>query len=231
MKDLWVAKYRPTNLDGYVFTDEYQKTQIEQWIQEGSIPHLLFSGSAGVGKTTLAKILIEQLGVYDSDVLVANGSKEARKIEWVDKLISFCQTMPFGDFKVVLIDEADYMNCFGEEQTLLVSVNSKNVPMSISELIGTDFEVVAYNFDTRQQEITSANIVEVGDAELFEVTFEDGTMITCTKDHPFFDDTGGEQYIHDGNLFSINNIDEINFVDIKGADESIHISSKEQNNG
>ena len=221
MKELWVAKYRPTNLDGYVFTDEYQKTQIEQWIQEGSIPHLLFSGSAGVGKTTLAKILIEQLGVYDSDVLVANGSKEARKIEWVDKLISFCQTMPFGDFKVVLIDEADYMNCFGEEQPLLVSINGKNVPMTISELIDTDFDVVAYNFDTRQQETTSANIVEVGDAELFEVEFDDGTIITCTKDHPFFDDTGNERYIRDGNLFSINNIDDINFVDIKGADENI----------
>jgi DNA polymerase III delta prime subunit len=70
----------------------------------------LFSGSAGVGKTTMAKILIEQLGVQDTDVLSANGSKEARKIEWVDKLINFCQTMPFGDFKIVLIDEADFMN-------------------------------------------------------------------------------------------------------------------------
>lgn len=110
MKELWVEQYRPNSLDGYVFRDEHQKQQVEAWLKEGSIPHLLFSGSAGVGKTTLAKILIEQLGVQDTDVLSANGSKEARKIEWVDKLINFCQTMPFGDFKVVLIDEADYMN-------------------------------------------------------------------------------------------------------------------------
>lgn len=110
MKQLWTEKYRPKTLDGYVFTDEHQKNQIEKWIQEGSIPHLLFSGSAGVGKTTMAKILIEQLNVQEVDVLIANGSKEARKIEWVDKLIGFCETMPFGDFKVVLIDEADYMN-------------------------------------------------------------------------------------------------------------------------
>jgi DNA polymerase III delta prime subunit len=110
MKELWVEKYRPNSLDGYVFRDDHQKNQIENWIKEGSIPHLLFSGSAGVGKTTMAKILIEQLGVQHSDVLYANGSKEARKIEWVDKLINFCQTMPFGDFKIVLIDEADYMN-------------------------------------------------------------------------------------------------------------------------
>lgn len=110
MKQLWVEKYRPSDLDGYVFTDDHQRSQIESWIKEGSIPHLLFSGSAGVGKTTMAKILIEQLGVQDTDVLSANGSKEARKIEWVDKLINFCQTMPFGDFKIVLIDEADFMN-------------------------------------------------------------------------------------------------------------------------
>jgi DNA polymerase III delta prime subunit len=110
MKELWVEKYRPSTLDGYVFTDEHQKSQIEAWIKDGSIPHLLFSGNAGVGKTTLAKILIEQMDVQDSDVMFANGSKEARKVEWVDKLIMFCQTMPFGDFKIVLIDEADYMN-------------------------------------------------------------------------------------------------------------------------
>jgi DNA polymerase III delta prime subunit len=110
MKELWVEKYRPDTLDGYVFADDHQKSQIESWIKDGSIPHLLFSGNAGVGKTTLAKILINKLGVQDSDVMYANGSKEARKVEWVDKLIGFCQTMAFGDFKIVLIDEADYMN-------------------------------------------------------------------------------------------------------------------------
>lgn len=110
MKDLWVESYRPKTVDGYVFRDDHFKNQINTWIKEGSIPHLLFSGSAGVGKTTMAKILIEQLGVQDTDVLYANGSKEGRKIEWVDKLIGFCSTMPFGDFKIVLIDEADYMN-------------------------------------------------------------------------------------------------------------------------
>jgi len=118
MKELWVEKYRPDTLDGYVFKDEHQKSQIEAWIKEGSIPHLLFSGNAGVGKTTLAKILINKLGVQDSDVLYANGSKEGRKIEWVDKLIMFCQTMPFGDFKVVLIDEADYLNLHSVQPAL-----------------------------------------------------------------------------------------------------------------
>ena len=110
MKELWIEKYRPRTVDGYVFVDDNQRQQVESWIRDGSIPNLLFSGSPGTGKTTLGKLLINELGVDEYDVLYANGSKEGRKIEWVDKLISFCQTMPFGKFKVVFIDEADYLN-------------------------------------------------------------------------------------------------------------------------
>ena len=110
MKQLWVEQYRPKTLDGYVFVDQTQRDQVASWVEQKTIPHLLLSGSPGTGKTTMAKMLINELGVDEYDVLYVNGSKEGRKIEWVDKLIGFCQTMPFGTFKVVLIDEADYMN-------------------------------------------------------------------------------------------------------------------------
>ena len=62
--------------------------------------------------------LIKELKIDEYDVLEANGSKEARKVEWIDSLINFCSTMPFGDFKVVLIDEADYMNIHSVQPAL-----------------------------------------------------------------------------------------------------------------
>ena len=114
MKQLWTEKYRPDNVDGYVFRDGAQKEQVAQWIKEKTIPHLLFSGAPGVGKTTLAKILIKQLEIDEYDVLEINASRENSVDTIRDKISGFVQTMPFGDFKVVLLDEADYISPNGQ---------------------------------------------------------------------------------------------------------------------
>lgn len=110
MKELWVEKYRPKTVDGYVFRDDHQKKQIKSWIKDKSIPHLLFSGSAGIGKTTMAKILINELGIEDYDVLEINASRTNSVDDVRDKIVNFVQMMPFGPFKVVLLDEADYLS-------------------------------------------------------------------------------------------------------------------------
>jgi replication factor C small subunit len=74
MNNLWTEKYRPKTIEGYVFTDPQVKEQVETWIRDRSIPHLLLHGPAGTGKTTLAKILINQLEIDDYDVLQVNAS-------------------------------------------------------------------------------------------------------------------------------------------------------------
>jgi replication factor C small subunit len=114
MKQLWTEKYRPDTLDGYVFRDPAQREQIETWIKEKTIPHLLFSGAPGVGKTTLAKILIRQLGIDEYDILEINASRENSVDTIRDKITNFVATMPFGIFKVVLLDEADYISPNGQ---------------------------------------------------------------------------------------------------------------------
>jgi DNA polymerase III delta prime subunit len=110
MKQLWVEKYRPARVDGYVFRDTHQKSQVLRWIKEGTIPHLLFSGNAGIGKTTLAKILLNELSVNDLDVLEINASRENDVDTVRTKIINFVQMIPFGAFKVVMLDEADYLS-------------------------------------------------------------------------------------------------------------------------
>lgn len=110
MKQLWVEQYRPKDIDGYVFRDEAQREQVKQWIKAGSIPHLLFSGAAGIGKTTLAKILINALNIDEYDVLEINASRTNSVDDIRDSVVNFVSTMPFGDFKIVLLDEADYLS-------------------------------------------------------------------------------------------------------------------------
>ena len=102
MKEIWTEKYRPKTLVDYVFRDDSQRQQVTAWVKSGSIPHLLFSGAPGVGKTTLAKILINELGIDDYDVLEINASRENSVDTIRDKITGFVETMPFGAFKVVL---------------------------------------------------------------------------------------------------------------------------------
>ena len=107
---LWTEKYRPNTVQEYVFVDDRQRDQVQSWIKEGSIPNLLFSGEAGTGKTTLARVLINELGVEEYDVLEINASRENSVDVVRNKILGFVQTIPFGKFKVVLLDECDFLS-------------------------------------------------------------------------------------------------------------------------
>lgn len=110
MKQLWVEKYRPNTVDGYVFRDENQKKQILTWIKDKSIPHLMLSGSPGIGKTTLAKLLLNEIGIEEYDILEVNASRETG-IDFIrNKIVPFISMIPFGPFKAVILDEADRLS-------------------------------------------------------------------------------------------------------------------------
>lgn len=107
MQELWVEKYRPKKLSEYVWRDENQRKQVESWVKQKSIPHLLLSGTPGIGKTTMAKMLINEIGIEDYDVLEINASRERGIDLMKERITNFVSMIPFGPFKVVLLDEAD----------------------------------------------------------------------------------------------------------------------------
>ncbi len=109
MKELWVEKYRPKSVDDYVWIDKDQKHMVETWIDEKYIPHLLLAGTAGSGKTTLSKVLVNELGVDPAEFLHINASRDNGVDFLRNKINNFCSTMAMGPFKVVLLDEADYI--------------------------------------------------------------------------------------------------------------------------
>lgn len=114
MRELWTELYRPKNINDYVFRDSNQRRQVSQWIASGALPHLLFSGAPGTGKTTLAKVLLEELDVDSADILEINASNENNVDTIRNKITNFASTMPFGDVKYVLLDESDYITPNGQ---------------------------------------------------------------------------------------------------------------------
>ena len=111
--DLWVEKYRPNTLADYVWSSADQQNQVQAWVKEGKIPHLLLTGSPGVGKTSLAFMLMTLLGVGKGDIKFVNGCVD-NGIDVVRDLENFVSTMPLGDYRYVIIDEFDYFSPNGQ---------------------------------------------------------------------------------------------------------------------
>jgi len=105
---LWVEKYRPQTIDECVLPDALKKT-FKEYIAQGELPTFLFSGTAGVGKTTVAKALCNEIG---AEYIMVNGSEEGRSIDVLRTTIKgFATTVSLTDAKkIIIIDEADYMN-------------------------------------------------------------------------------------------------------------------------
>jgi DNA polymerase III delta prime subunit len=102
---LWVEKYRPGNLDTYI-GNEHLKDKVSVYLESGDLPHLLLYGKAGTGKTTLAKILVKNI---ECDYLYINASDENNVDTVRNKVKNFASTMGFKEYKVIILDECDYI--------------------------------------------------------------------------------------------------------------------------
>ena len=102
---LWVEKYRPTSLDNYIGND-HLKSKVSVYLESGDVPHLLLFGKAGTGKTTLAKLIVNNI---DCDYLYINASDENSVDVVREKVKNFASTLGFKDMKVIILDECDYI--------------------------------------------------------------------------------------------------------------------------
>lgn len=111
---LWVEKFRPKSLEEYVFHDAKQKKAFERFVEDQTIPHLLLSGVQGSGKTSITRILVNALDIEPSDLMVLNASDENSVDVMRDKIKGFVTTFAMGPFKIVQLEEADYISLNGQ---------------------------------------------------------------------------------------------------------------------
>lgn len=180
-KELWTEKYRPSTVNEYVFKDSAQRRQVESWIKERSIPHLLFSGAAGIGKTTLAKVLLNELGIESYDVLEINASRENNVDTVREKIVNFVQMIPFGPFKVVLLDE-----CLDENTEVVVMRDGTEQLVKIKDVNDVNDLVKSFNTASHRIEWKSFKLFDKGVQDTLEIEFENGEVVICTPDHKWY---------------------------------------------
>lgn len=178
MRKLWVEEYRPKTLDSVIFQDESLKSKFGTYIKSREIPNLLFSGVQGSGKTTLSRVLVRELKIDPADIMTINCSDEM--IDALrDKVKSFAYSMPIGKFKVVQLEEFDYLSQNGQallraiiEDTSAVTrfIATCNYENKIIPAIKSRFQ--QFNFKAPDQEAVYVLMAEILEKENVEFEFD-----------------------------------------------------------
>lgn len=177
---LWTERYRPETIEDYVWINEGQRQQVESWIQEGELPHLLLSGGPGVGKSSLSKLLMKELNVDPSDIRFVNASKNTG-IDYIRDLENFIETMPSGKYRYVVLDE-----CLDENTFVTVLRNGEVSSIKIKDLDEKNDLVKSYNLEKEKIEWRPFELIDKGTQETIEIEFNNGEIIVCTPTHKWY---------------------------------------------
>lgn len=174
--DLITEKYRPMTVEDYVWRDPQLKAKVLEWVAQGAAPHVIFSGKAGTGKSSLAWLILKLLGVPKSDICYVNASKERKIDDMQDRIMGFITTSPMinnpHQVKYVFLEEADSMSIFTQKFLRAeFEKNTKHVrffltcnqPEKISEPIASRCQ--HFHFMALDQEAFIGRVVAVLEAE------------------------------------------------------------------
>lgn len=117
---IWAEKYRPNNISQYAFQSETIQDWVSNTIAKGNMPHLLLSGAAGTGKSSLVNVLVKSLNIDDADYMEINASAKTSIDNIREEVMTFASNTPFGKFKVIVLEEADSISDEGQKALKLV---------------------------------------------------------------------------------------------------------------
>lgn len=174
---IWVEKYRPQTLDTYI-GNQHVIDKCKIWLDQGEIPNILLYGTAGTGKTTLAKILAKSI---DSTIMYLNCSDENSVDVVRDKIKSFASTMAFTRWKILVMDE-----CLEKGTLVTVLRNGQEIKVPIESLDEASDLVKSFNIETNNIEWQPFYLWDKGEQDIWEIELENGELVKCTKDHKWF---------------------------------------------
>jgi replication factor C small subunit len=196
---LWTEKYRPDTLEGYI-GNESLRSKIGTFIAKSDVPHLLLSGPAGTGKTTIAKIIVKNI---PCEYLYINASDENNVDTVRNKIKSFASSMGFENNKIIVLDE-----CLDENTLVWVLRKGTEVSIPIKNLCEETDLVKSWNIKLNKIEWMRFYLWDKGVQNTMEIELENGEIIVCTPDHKWYvlDETGNILVVKTTDLHKYNHI-------------------------